>query len=191
MKASEKLFYKYQYLAKKYSDKLWNYQNISFEYEDVVQEFNIKILLAIKAYGRRWSYFLKTGLNKPVPLKNYLECACCNKLKDLMKLITNYSNKISIDEINYDFGMESETYIDTSKSVFLLNGVDLLENLIGEERIIFSLFLKGYKKNEITKLYKQKDTMKIIEQQKKFLVSQHREELIINNKIFRKYEINN
>ena len=43
LKASEKAFHKYEYLAQKYASKIYSYEELSFEFEDLLQEFRIKI----------------------------------------------------------------------------------------------------------------------------------------------------
>ena len=55
MKQSEKLYLKYEYLAKKYANKIFSYEELSFEYEDLLQEFRIKIFTSLKSYGRRYA----------------------------------------------------------------------------------------------------------------------------------------
>ena len=45
MRASERLYLKYEYLAKKYANKIFSFEELAFEYEDLLQEFRIKIFL--------------------------------------------------------------------------------------------------------------------------------------------------
>ena len=66
MKMSEKLYHRYEYLAKRYESKIFSYEQLSFEYEDLVQEFRLKIWTSIKSYGKRCScnnYKKKTNWN--------------------------------------------------------------------------------------------------------------------------------
>ena len=102
MKPSEKLYQKYEFLAKKYANKIFSYHEISFEYEDLLQEFRVKIFTSIKSYGRRWSKFRKGEAPRPVPMRYYLEAACGNKARDFIKYISRENHKVSIDEINYE-----------------------------------------------------------------------------------------
>lgn len=153
MKASERVYLKYEYLAKKYASKIFSYEELSFEYEDLVQEFRLKIFTSIKAYGRRYARYMRGEAARPVPIKYYLECACGNKARDFMKYITREGHKVSIDDINYDFGVTEETQIDTGENRFVVNGVDLLEGLSGKERTVFSLFLRGYNVSFLRKVY--------------------------------------
>ena len=48
-KTSELLYEKYEYLAKKHAAKIYSYEELSYEYEDLIQEFKIKIFTSIKA----------------------------------------------------------------------------------------------------------------------------------------------
>ena len=88
MKQSEKLYLKYEYLAKKYANKIFSYEELSFEYEDLLQEFRIKIFTSLKSYGRRYAKFRRGEASKPVPLRFYLEAACSNKARDFIKYIS-------------------------------------------------------------------------------------------------------
>lgn len=206
-KMSEKLFERYEYLAKKYAGKIFSYEELSYEYEDLVQEFKIKIFLSIKAYGRAWGKFRRGENPRPMPLKCYLECACGNKMRDFIKYISRENYKVRIDAINYDCGVESETEISPIGNRFVINGVDLLEGLKGKERVVFSLFLRGYPKNFISKVYyntaeekaKRKEIIEsgdepikvtdIIEMQKTYLINRYGNELQQATKMFSSYSV--
>ena len=127
MKMSEKLYHRYEYLAKKYASKIFSYEELSFEFEDLVQEFRLKIFTSIKSYGRRWAKYRRNEASKPVPIRFYLEAACSNKSRDFMKYISRENYKTRIDEINFDYGIEGDTQISPEVNKFVLNGVDLLE----------------------------------------------------------------
>lgn len=150
---SEKIYTRYEYLAKKYASKIFSYEQLSYEQEDLVQEFRMKIWTSIKSYGRRWARYRRGEASRPVPKRYYLEAACSNKMRDFIKYISRENYKTRIDDINYDYGISEETNINPSENIFCVNGVDLLEGLSGKERIIFSLFLKGYNKTFLTKVY--------------------------------------
>ena len=162
---SEILYSRYEYLAGKYASKIFAYEQLSFEYEDLLQEFRVKIFTSIKAYAVRWKKYRKTGRNKPVPIQYYLEAACSNKARDFMKLISRENYKTRIDEINYDFGTLQDSEINPSKNRFFINGVDLLEGLSGKERMIFSLYLRGYNKGFLSKVYYSKKCERKAKQQ--------------------------
>jgi DNA-directed RNA polymerase specialized sigma24 family protein len=207
MKPSEKLYNKYEYLAKKYAARIFAYEELSFEFEDLVQEFKLKIFTSIKAYGRRWLKYRRGEASRPVPLKNYLECACGNKSKDFMKFISRENHKVRMDDINYDFGVEDDQKIDTSANQFIVRGIDLLENLRGKERAVFSLYLKGYNMNFLVKVYFSTKAEKsarqevirngdtpfgpadVIEMQKQYLLSKYGSELISARRVYKSYNI--
>lgn len=205
-KISEQLYYKYEYLANKYASRIFSYEQLSFEYEDLVQEFQIKIFTSIKAYGKRWSKYRKGEASKPVPLKYYLEAACGNKMRDFTKYITRENNKVSIDEISYDYGINDDTHIVPEKNIFIVNGVNLLEGLSGKERAVFSLYLRGHNKHLLNKVYFNNANEKrlrkevldsgdepfgvadIIENQKNYLIRKYGNELLQQNKVFSTYD---
>lgn len=153
MKPSEKLYMKYEYLAKKYAARIFAYEELSYEFEDLVQEFRLKIFTSIKAYGRRYARYRRGEDSKPVHIKYYLECACGNKMRDFVKYISRENYKVRIDDVNFDFGIENETDIDVDKNKFIIRGIDMLEGLSGKERAVFSLFLRGYNMNVLNKVY--------------------------------------
>lgn len=207
MKMSEKLYHRYEYLAKRYASKIFSYEQLSFEYEDLVQEFRLKIWTSIKSYGKRWAKYRRNEASKPVPIKYYLEAACSNKMRDFMKYISRENYKVSIDEINYDFGIEDDSKIIPEKNKFIVNGVDLLEGLTGKEKIIFSLFLRGYNKSFLNKVYCNNDKEKkarkeilntgdkpfgvadIIELQKSYLIQKYGNELMQQRRVFSSYSL--
>lgn len=203
MKMSEKLFNDYSYLAKKYSSKIFSYEQISFEYEDLLQEFKIHIFLSIKMYGRRWSEYRK-GAPKPVPLKFYLEASCANKAKDFMKYISRENNKVRIDEVQYDYGIEDDNACNPMENKFMVNGIDLLENLDKAERSAFSLYLRGYNRKMISKVYTGSSSKvrngnskgvkltasQVIEKQKKYLIDNHGSDLLQSTMVYSSYNLN-
>ena len=207
MKPSEKVYLKYEYLAKKYASKIFSYEALSFEYDDLVQEFRLKIFTSIKAYGRRYARFLRGQASRPVPLKYYLEAACGNKARDFMKYITREGHKVRIDEINYDYGVEVDSFTDIRSNKFYVNGVNLLEGLSGKERAVFSLFLRGYNTNFLRKVYfsnaKEKalkkeviasgdepiDVTDIIETQRQYLIKRYGSALMEQRRVYSSYSV--
>lgn len=207
MKSSEKLYLKYEYLAKKYAANIFAYEELSFEFEDLIQEFRLKIFTSIKAYGRRWAKYRKGQASRPVPIKYYIECACSNKSRDFMKFIGRENHKIRIDDISYDYGVEDDNHVISEKNKFIVRGVDLLENLTGKERAVFSLYLRGYNLNFLNKVYystKQEKIAKqeiinnddnpftpadIIEFQKEYLIQKYGDELLSERKLYKSYSM--
>lgn len=206
MKPSEKFYFKYEYLAKKYANKIFSYQEISFEYEDLLQEFRIKIFTSIKSYGKRWGKFRRGEAPRPVPIRYYLECACGNKARDFMKYISRENHKTSIDDIDFDFGVEQDSEIIPTQNVFVVNGVNLLEGLTGKERAVFSLFLKGYNVTFLRKVYfsnskekkAKKDIIKsgdepvdvkdIIDSQREYLIKKYGNDLMRGKTVYTTYK---
>lgn len=179
----EKIFNEFDYLSKKYASKVFAYENLGFEYEDLIQEFRIKIWTSLQAYEKRLDAYEKGLAPKPVPVKFYLECACANKVRDFIKYINQEPYVSSIDDIEFDYGISEETDINPSTNRFIINGVDLLEGLCGRERVVFSLFLRGCKKNIYSKVYKG-DVVKVINKQRKRLISTYGDDLAKSRKTF-------
>lgn len=206
LKPSEELYNEYEYLAKKYANKIFSYQEISFDYEDLLQEFRIKIFTAIKSYGRRWSKYLKGEATRPVPIRFYLEAACSNKMRDFCKYISRENHKVSIDDIDYDFGVEDDNTLNPSENTFIVRGVDLLEGLHGKERAVFSLYLRGYNTNFLRKVYFSNDKEKqlkkeveaqgdeaidvtdIIQAQQNYLITKYGNELLKARQVYSTFD---
>lgn len=207
MKPSERIYLKYEYLAKKYASKIFSYEALSFEYEDLIQEFRLKIFTSLKAYGRRYARFLRGEAPRPVPIKYYLEAACGNKARDFMKYISREGYKTRIDDINYDYGVEDDSATDTGANRFIVNGVDLLEGLRGKERAVFSLFLRGYNASFLRKVYfsnaKEKslkraviasgdepfDVTDIIDSQRQYLIARYGDSLMEQRRVYASYSV--
>lgn len=152
MKPSEIAYQKLEYLAAKYANKLYAYEEISLERDDLLQEFRLKIFTSIKAYGRRWLAYRRGQAERPIPLKYYVECACSHKCTDMMRAIQRENYKLRIDHVNYDFGVEDTTEISTEENRFVINGVDVLANLTGVRRAIFSMYIRGRSKQVMARM---------------------------------------
>lgn len=154
MEAAEKIYKNYEYLATQYANKVFEFGQLGYEYQDVLQEFKIKIFTSIRAYLNKIAEYNAGKVEKkPVPIKYYLQSACSNKLCDLIKFISRENHKTSLDEVNYDYGMMQDTIVEPEENRFVLNGVDLLEGLHGKQRAVFSLYLRGYNRNLLNKIY--------------------------------------
>lgn len=207
MKPSERIYLKYEYLAKKYAAKIFSYEELSYEFDDLVQEFRLKIYTSIKAYGRRWLKYRRGEASRPIHIRFYLEAACGNKMRDFMKYISRENYKVRIDDINYDFGVEDDYQVDPKTNTFVVRGIDLLEGLTGKERAIFSLFLRGYNQNFLAKVYystKQEKLAKkelkdnddepfgpadIIEMQKSYLLQKYGSDLRQGQRVYQSYQM--
>lgn len=192
MKASEKAYKELEYLAVKYANKLYSYEELSLERDDLLQEFRLKIFTSIKAYGRRWLAYRRGEAPKPVPLKYYVECACSNKGNDIMRAIRKENYKLRIDQTAYDYGVEDTVHVDSGKDKFVLNDVDVLANLTGVKRVIFSMHVRGQSKKLMARVLRTPFAVaegydpnmmindakmlvdKIIEDQKQYLLNNHR-----------------
>lgn len=193
----EKLYLKYEYLAKKYSSQISSYELISFEREDLEQEFKIKIFTSIKSYGLRWGKYRRGEASKPVALKYYLETACANKKKDFMKYIEREVGKVSMDDVEYDFGYEQGCIISPETNEFIVNDIDVLEGLSGIERVIFSMFVRGYDNRTLARIISTKvnknrneslaDVEKVIENQKNYLLDKYCDALTQSVKMYESY----
>lgn len=207
MKISERIYLRYEYLAKKYASQIFSYEELGFTMDDLIQEFKIKIFTSIKAYGRRWAKYRRGEESRPIPIRYYLECACGNKKRDFMKYISNENHKVRIDEINYDFGVEDDYAIDVKANKFIVRSIDLLEGLTGKERLVFSLFLRGYNMTFLRKVYfstkQEKETRKeiidngdepfgpadIIEMQREYLLNKYGNDLRQSQKVYRSFQL--
>jgi hypothetical protein len=175
MKASEKIFHRYKHLVPFYANKIFDEHKIGFNKQDLQQELSIKLIKSIRSYGKRWLEYRNTGLNKPIPIKFYLKLCLVNKVKDIIKDITR--QKISFhDEFNFDYGVENDVKMDFKSKDVTINGIDLFHGIKGKNnKIVFSMFLKGYTIQQISLIFKKTDKQinpsQIIRNQQKFLES--------------------
>ena len=159
--ASHKLYARYEYLADIYANKLFNTNSIGMDREDVIQELRLKILTAIKGYGKRWADYKATGNFKPVPIKYYIQAVLNNKLKDMVDEIKKDVNQysLSIQEHNFDYGISPLNNIinllGNDKEV-VISGVDLLQGLQGIQKDVFCMFMRGFEIKKIKQVYKGK-----------------------------------
>lgn len=182
--ASERVFKKYQYLSEKTARKI-NVGISSYELEDLIQEFNMKLWSSIKAYGRKYLAYRRGEEPKPVPLKYYLQSVIANKAKDMMKYLSRTSSNLRIDDVSYDYGMVDETRIIPEKNTFIVKDVNLLEGLQGIDKAVFSMYLRGYNTSVIKKI--SGDANQIIKRQKKYIADTYESELLTKNRIFSSY----
>lgn len=169
--AIQTLYDKYQYLAKSYSEKVYNFERYGYEKEDVIQEFRIKIYTSIISYSEKWAEYRQTGKYKPVPIEYYLKTAMVNKYKDFVKLFNMSTvenvDKTSIEQDGFDYSEYNTTVsvISLSDDICEINGVDLMEGLIGRKRRIFSMYLEGYTQKEISNEFPNLDVEGVISRQ--------------------------
>lgn len=157
---------KYEGLALVYAKKLFSYERIGFEREDVIQELKIKIFTSLLAYQRKWDEYQNTGRCKPIPIPYYLRTAMINKIKDFATNIAKSSWLTHVEECQIDMGYSHEfTKIDFKGKEIIVRDVDLLTGLADTEKSIFCLYLKGYNANYIQRLFKKKKVKEIIDKQ--------------------------
>ena len=128
-------------------------------------------------------------------------------MRDFIKYISRENNKLRIDDINYDFGMEMDTEVIPESNKFIVNGVDLLDGLCGKDRLVFALFLKGYSAKILNKVYTSTtqekklrneviksgdepfNALDLVDFQRSFLITKYGNELLKLNKVYQKYEL--
>lgn len=152
--ASERTFKKYEYLAEIYANKLYSYECLGWDKQDVIQELKVKIWKAIKAYGRSYNEYLKTGMYKPMPLEVYLKTSLKNKIKDIIKKIDRKHQKVAVERL--DVGEHMIGDLDTDFDKMIIGGIDLLQGLEGVERMIFKLYCKGFSMTKVSETFKNK-----------------------------------
>lgn len=196
---TERLYLKYEYLAKRYANQISSYECLAFTREDLEQEFKVKIFTSLRSYGRRWAKYRRGEASKPVPLRYYLETACSNRRKDLMKYIERENVKTSIDDICYDFGREDNSHIRPEDNEFIIHDINVLEGMEGIARIIFSMFVRGYDKRTLARIYSakvnntkteaRKEVEQIIDTQKSNLLAKYGNDLTQLSTVYSSYKI--
>lgn len=160
----EMLFKRHESIPKYYASKLGSQERLSWERSDVIQELNIKALMTIKAWGRRYREFQHTGRYKPVPLEIFLKTAMLNRLKDFFKYIERQpftqtmtyateggGQKFDIVSYSNELG---ETIIDFPNTQLVICGEDILQGLgTRQEKAIFMLSFMGHEVRELDKKF--------------------------------------
>lgn len=183
-----KWYNRYEYLATKYAHQIFESRKIGFDYEDLLQEFKMKIYTSIIAYSRKWEKWKLTGKYKPIHVEMYIKSALVNLTKDFMKQISTTEYKtVSVEQDGFDYGlltsMESHIVINSSYCKCEINGVDLLEGLTDMESRCFMLFLRGHTIGKLNKIFKCRfQANKIIRRQVEFLQTKKSE--LLENKTY-------
>lgn len=143
------------HLAKHYARQIHNYGKLGIEFEDIVQEMQMVVVTST------YQWLEKVALHKggespykPVPIEPYLRNCLKNKKIEFFKQVKNVvSTKLSIEEINFDVGINDhnqhslDTDIDINKCRFVLHGYDLAKHFTTKERIALSRLLKDEDKD--------------------------------------------
>lgn len=155
-----RFYHRFEPLAEKYAWRIYRAHKIGFEFEDLVQEFKLKIYLSIIAYAK---YFEKKQPTryKPCSIECYIRQALANKTKDFIKAITETPDQaysVEADGFDYSEIQSMESHIVWSARVCKceINGIDLLEGLSHLEARCFMLFLRGYTITKLRKIFAQK-----------------------------------
>lgn len=196
-----KLYERYEYLASAYASKLWNFDRLGMTYDDVVQEFKMKIWYSVDTFLQRWKSYRETGKFKPVPLKFYIQSNLRSLIIDLSKKINSYVIRkgemvqqiqgiISIDEMGFDIGKapDTDTIIDWERGELIVHGINLLEGLSSKEASMFSLFLRGQQIKTLKKVFKGMDVSLVIKDQMIHLRQKKTQLLADNSPLVRSYD---
>lgn len=192
----DKLYRKYEYLTGIYARKVFNVSSISYEREDIEQEFKAKLFSAIVSYVKQFGKFLKGERGRPMLIEPYLRLTMSNFVVDFIKKMNQrkhngWNQFISVerDEFDYSRGVLHDSNFEDianfkisnfeEDKLYQINGVDLLHGLESrEERIAFMLHLRGHKINIIDKVLKIKSGKVIKSQVERLLL--RKEELFSN-----------
>lgn len=69
-----------------------------------------------------------------------------------MRAIRKENHKLRIDQTAYDCGIEDIVQTEPELNRFVINGVDVLANLTGMKRVIFSLHIRGRSKGMMARM---------------------------------------
>jgi hypothetical protein len=156
-----KYYNRYEHLATHYAKQIFEAGKIGYEFDDLVQEFRIKIYTSIIAYAAKWRKYQVLKRYKPIPIEYYIKSALVNRSKDFIRLINEaeYIN-ISVEQDGFDYGkiqsIESHIVINKDVCQCNINGVDLLEGLTDWEARCFMMFLRGFTIGKLSKIFKPK-----------------------------------
>jgi hypothetical protein len=179
-KAIERLYVRYEYLAEVYTQKIYNYDRLGMERDDIIQEFKLKIWYSITKYVERWANYKRTGKYKPIPLPFFLKNNLNKLIIDFSKKINSYyvdvlgnqhqriNGVVSMQEVGFDMGKNTEVMsnLDLSgKGKLIIGGIDILSGLDKRECRVFCMYLKGYPMKTINKVVPELDASEVIHRQ--------------------------
>ena len=167
MKAKErqidKLYRKYEYLANIYAHKIFSLEAISYDRDDVMQDFKAKLFGAIVSYIRQFAKFRRGERNRPMLVEPYLRLSMSNYVVDFIKKMNQmkhngWNHYLSIERDGFDYSRGYEvcsdfkSIVDFKMSTFdnnktvELNGVNILDGLSDRKsKMAFLMYLKGFK----------------------------------------------
>jgi len=158
----EKWYKRHDRIPKQYVNKLGGYEKLSWERSDILQELNIKMLMTIRAWGRRYREFQHTGRYEPVQVDIFIRTAMANRMKDFFKYVEraprfheiNYASEGGrIDIVSHSANL-GETIVDLPGKRLMICGEDLLDGLqTTKEKAVFILNFMGFKPHELDKKF--------------------------------------
>ena len=162
-KKIDAIYQRYAHYSKTYANQIYNYNKLGMEYEDLVQEFKMKIFTAIKSYLKTWKAYRSGEKKRPVPIKYYIKLALVNKKTDFIRYIDRRKFITTDEKATYDMGRENIcVYSHLDKKLFI-NDIDLLEGLSSQkERMMFLLYAKGFTIKKIKKIYPDQGAERVI-----------------------------
>lgn len=149
-------------IPKQYVGKLGGYEKLSWERGDVLQELNIKMLMTIRAWARRYREFQHTGRYEPVQVDIFIRTAMVNRMKDFFKYVERAPRFAEINYASEGGGIDiisnseniGETVVDLLGKRLMICGEDLLVGLNSKkEKAVFILNFIGFKPNELDKKF--------------------------------------
>jgi hypothetical protein len=185
MSTVDRIFKRYENLADKYANKIWNESNLGLEKEDIKQELKIRLFLAIKSYARRYKEYTNTGGNKPVPIEFYLRTTMINKSRDLIKEI-NTANFVSSSKINFERGIE-KSELEISKYDLVIGGDSILDLFDGKSKSVMKFILSfDFDIDKVKVILKNKPSSLVLVE---VCLEKLRDHLTKNKSIVNEYEI--
>jgi len=188
------LYRKYEYLAGIYARKVFNLDAISYDKEDILQDFRTKLFTTIVNYVKQFKKFRDGHRRRPIMIEPYLRLSMSNLVVDFIKKMNQskhngWNHYLSIERDGFDYSSGSnitgnfDSIVNFKISEFKedeiieLNGIDILQGLENrKDKMAFVMFLKGYKMKTIDQVLKIKSG-KVIRPQIERL-KEHEEQLL-------------
>lgn len=150
-----KYYNKYAFLANSYARQVDDSYRIGMDYDDLVQEFRLKIYTSIIAYAKKWQEYKTTGRYRPVPMDLYIKSALNNKKKDLFREIGNQPFQQSIEDTGFDYSVCNTMHcrIKPDECIAELNGIDLLVGMSKPEARCFIMYLYGFPIKKLQRVF--------------------------------------
>lgn len=150
-----KYYNKYAPLANTYARQVDDAYRIGMDFDDLVQEFRLKIYTSIIAYAKKWQSYKETGRYKPVAMELYIKSALNNKKKDLYREIGNMPFQQSVEDTGFDYSVCNSMHcrIQPTDCIAELNGIDLVVGMTKPEARCFIMYLYGFPVKKLQKIF--------------------------------------